>query len=514
MDSTSVNSRSCSYVAPVSVDLLETVPPSESVSTTSKALMTNAFFMESPESPSASLPEPLLRILWLALVAHLEVEARPLERTRVPDRADSLCLPHVVALLHEDLSHVRVQRVVLVVVIQDYQIPVPLEPSRVDHVAAVDGLDVPSLAGLDVHAVAERARPEPRMHLRAEPGDDAPLRRPRQPATEAAEPDRRPRGRLLRRRDLRQPLLLLGLEVPDEGLEAPRRLGELAHHPLVIRALVAHLREQHATPGPLAVDLGLLARGVRAEARELALARLLPGAAILQIRRRSTILLNQAGVQRGHAREVADGDGAGDRILAAQERRQRAALRVNLVHGPEPPRERLLLAGALRLEVPDLAPQRRDLALGLLDADIELRHLTLLFDEARLDLFELGEERGLARPRVGHAAPLLAQLLLRLLELLLLRLEGIVLPRLAGRRRGERGDEDGGERDPAPGPRHASLRPRASQPPKPPSSVPATMRSAMWCGRRNVRRGTPSVRLASGSRRGARAARASWPSSR
>src|SRR5919108_2659090 len=110
IDSTSVNNRSCSYVAALSVTLLAADPPSESVSTTSNAPVTNAFFMESPWPPlSAPLPEPLLGILRPALEAHLEVEARPLQRARVPDRSDPLALAHLVALLHGDLGDVRVE---------------------------------------------------------------------------------------------------------------------------------------------------------------------------------------------------------------------------------------------------------------------------------------------------------------------------------------------------------------------------------------------------------------------
>ena len=48
MDSTSVKSLSCSYVALPSVPLLATDPPIDSVSTTSSEPITNAFFMGSP----------------------------------------------------------------------------------------------------------------------------------------------------------------------------------------------------------------------------------------------------------------------------------------------------------------------------------------------------------------------------------------------------------------------------------------------------------------------------------
>src|SRR2546421_9572012 len=125
IDRTSVNSRSCSYVAPLSVPLLATEPPSDRVSTTSKEPITNAFFMESPRSriASAPLPEPLFGVLRLALVTHLEIEARPLQRARVPHCPDALSLPHVVAVLHHDIGAVRIPPVVLLRVGQDGQGP-------------------------------------------------------------------------------------------------------------------------------------------------------------------------------------------------------------------------------------------------------------------------------------------------------------------------------------------------------------------------------------------------------
>src|SRR6267143_657634 len=245
IDSTSVKSRSCSYVAPLYVPLLATEPPSERVSTTSKEPITNTFFMESPRSRIASAPlsEPLFGVLRLALVPHLEIEARPLERARVPHCPDALSLPHVVAFLHDDVGDVRVQRVVLVVVIQNDQVPVPLEPPRVHDVSREHGGHVAAFAGLDVAAVAERPRSDPRMHLSAARAHHPALRRPRQPAAERAKPPGgKGVGARLRRRDLGH-ASLLGLEVADERLQSSRRLSELAHHPLVVGALVADLRQ-------------------------------------------------------------------------------------------------------------------------------------------------------------------------------------------------------------------------------------------------------------------------------
>src|SRR5690349_6715059 len=144
--------------------------------------------MESPWLPlSAPCAEPLLGILGLALEAHLEVEARSLERPRVPDRSNLLALAHVVAFLHEDLGDVRVERHVLVVVIENDQVAVALEPARVDDVSAEDGAHLAPLAGLDVDPVTERTGAEARMDLRPVGRDDAALRGPGQAAAERAE---------------------------------------------------------------------------------------------------------------------------------------------------------------------------------------------------------------------------------------------------------------------------------------------------------------------------------------
>src|SRR5262245_55966386 len=170
IDRTSVNNRSCSYVAPESVPLLATEPPSDRVSTTSREPITNAFFMESPRSRTLSAPlsEPLFGVLRPALVPDLEIEARPLQRARIPHCSDALSLLHVVAFFHEDVGDVGIQREVLVVVIQDDQVSVTLEPSRVHDVPGEHRRNITSLAGLDVHAIAKRPRAEPRVHLSAE----------------------------------------------------------------------------------------------------------------------------------------------------------------------------------------------------------------------------------------------------------------------------------------------------------------------------------------------------------
>src|SRR5881394_668101 len=216
IDRTSVNSRNCSYVAPVSVPLLTAEPPSDRVSTTSSEPITHTFFMESPRARIAS--DPLLGVLRPPLVPHLEIEARPLEGARVPHCPDALPLLHVVAFLHQGLGDVRIERVVLVVVVQDDQVAVALEPSRIHDVPREHGRHITSLDGLDVHAIAKRPRAEPRMHLGAERAHHPALRRPRQPAAKQPESYRRSLGTRLRRRDLGQ-AALPGLQLADEGFQ-------------------------------------------------------------------------------------------------------------------------------------------------------------------------------------------------------------------------------------------------------------------------------------------------------
>jgi hypothetical protein len=89
---------------------------------------------------------------------------------------------------------------------------------------------------------------------------------------------------------------LLGLEVPDERLQPPGRLGELADHPLVVRPLVPDLCQKDPALGGICIDLGLLTLRLGAKTGEIALSCLFPTAAILQPVRRPTILLNETGV--------------------------------------------------------------------------------------------------------------------------------------------------------------------------------------------------------------------------
>src|SRR5881392_1653545 len=132
---------------------------------------------------------------------------------------------------------------------------------------------------------------------------------------------------------------------------------------------------------------------------------------------------------------------ARDRIVAAQDQRQRAALRVHPVHDPEAPGERLLLALTLPLEPRDLAPERGDVGLRALDASRESRDLRLLLRQALVDPLELGEQRRLAGARGRRLLALLLQTLLRLKELLLLALQRLVALLLRSRRPGERDEQ-------------------------------------------------------------------------
>src|SRR5207247_861458 len=113
-------------------------------------------------------------------------------------------------------------------------------------------------------------------------------------------------------------------------------------------------------------------------------------------------------------------------VVATQDERQRAALRVHPVHDPEASGERLLLASALPLEPHDLAAECGDVGLRPFDPGREPPDLRLLLPQALLDLLELGEQRRLAGPRGRGLLALLLQALLRLLALLLLALQRLV----------------------------------------------------------------------------------------
>src|SRR5260370_2100382 len=116
--------------------------------------------------------------------------------------------------------------------VEDNQVPVPLEPSRVDNLAGIDGRDLGPLARLDVDAVAERPRAEPGVDLRPVGADEAPLGWPGQLAPQGREPAGGRSG-LWRRRDPGRPPLPL-LEALGEGLEPPPRLRPVAPPPLVL----------------------------------------------------------------------------------------------------------------------------------------------------------------------------------------------------------------------------------------------------------------------------------------
>src|SRR2546427_9404985 len=207
-----------------------------------------------------------------------------------------------------------------------------------------------------------------------------------------------------------------------------------------------------------------------------------------------------------------DGDGAGDRIFAAQDRRRRAAWGVDGTSHGAPSRERVHLSGPLPLEPRDLPAEHLDVVLGLLDARLEPRDVALLGGEPALDLLELGQERCLARPRRGGTLPLLFELLLGLLKLSLLGLERVVAARLGGGRDDREQRKDRRERRAA----HNSRPARASHPPSAPSSVPAASSATTPIGVKNTICESPSVRLTRGSRRGAKRGevRTSVPSAR
>src|SRR5439155_384934 len=174
------------------------------------------------------------------------------------------------------------------------------------------------------------------------------------------------------------------------------------------------------------------------------------------------------------------------------------------VRGPERPRERLFLARAVTLDARDLGPQRTDVGPRPRDTHLEPGDLRLLVGQALVDLLELGEQRGLARARGRRLLALFLEALLGLLELLLLVLKGVVALGLRAQRDRDRDQQGEQHEDNGEGPGHrAHDFARASQPPRPPISAPASIRATRFAGDRKARLPRPSVRLTSGSRLGA-----------
>src|SRR5262249_55964400 len=253
-------------VRPPSGALVGTGPPSERVSTTSSELITNAFFMRFLRL--ASLPQPLGRVLRLALIANFEIETRSRQRARVAHGPDPVALAHLVTFLNQDIGNVRVEREVVVAVVEDDQVSVTLEPSCVDHVAGIDRVDLRALLRFDVDPVAERLRSKTGVHLRPERRNNPTLGGPGQTTSEGTE-SHSGRGAVCGRWCLCNPPLL-GLEISDERFEPPRRLAELTNHPFVVGSLVANFSKQLSTFSRLPVDLGLFLLGFGPKTRHLA----------------------------------------------------------------------------------------------------------------------------------------------------------------------------------------------------------------------------------------------------
>src|SRR5207245_11601280 len=112
------------------------------------------------------------------------------ELTCITHGAAPLPLSYGLTLARLDLRDVRVERVVLVSVVHDDQVPIPLEPPRIDDVARVHRGDFPTHRCLDVDAIPESPGPESRVHLHTEPPDGPPLGRPGQAALVAHAPVR------------------------------------------------------------------------------------------------------------------------------------------------------------------------------------------------------------------------------------------------------------------------------------------------------------------------------------
>src|SRR5262249_44984828 len=142
--------------------------------------------------------------------------------------------------------------------------------------------------------------------------------------------------------------------------------------------------------------------------------------AIRQDLGRHTILSNEAGVPRGQGGEMAQLKPPAHRVVAPQHDGHDPTPGPQLVESPQPAPPPLPPPGAARLRPADLALPLRDVALGPAHAAVQRRHLLALLGEPLVDGLELAQHAGLAPSGVGRLLPLLAELLLGLLQVALL----------------------------------------------------------------------------------------------
>src|SRR5690606_34603395 len=100
-----------------------------------------------------SAGEPGERIDGLSLLAQLEIEEGPLQRSRLPHRTDRGAALDLLAGLDVDPLQMPVEGVVAVAVVEDDEVAVAAEPLRPHHLPLVHGDHLGALWRANVDAV-------------------------------------------------------------------------------------------------------------------------------------------------------------------------------------------------------------------------------------------------------------------------------------------------------------------------------------------------------------------------
>jgi hypothetical protein len=265
------------------------------------------------------------------------------------------------------------------------------------------------------------------------------------------------------------------LKIPDERLQPPGCLGQLSDHPIVVRALVLDTSQKPLSLGRFPAGFGALLIDLGSQIGQVLLPRLQARLALGEALGSHTILSNQSSVHRGQRGEMPELHSLGDGIVTGEKNRERSTLGLELVEGPEPPLERLLLAEPLPTELADVRLEIADIRLGLPDPAVQRHHLLAPVRDPLVDGFELGKQPCFALLGV----PLLWRSSLRRLSAEIL----LLLPMSAPSRLSDAG-----------APARASARAAVARPIIPHFAVRPVMGAASWPGAHQSRPAPPRRR--------------------
>jgi hypothetical protein len=144
---------------------------------------------------------------------------------------------------------------------------------------------------------------------------------------------------------------------------------------------------------------------------------------------------------------MAQANGLRDGVIAREKDRQRTALNLQPMHGPQTLGHGVFLAGPLTLEAGNVVLEITYLGLGAQHPPVEQRHLLALLAQSPVNRLELSQETCLALPRFCGLRAFLLESLLRLLERVLLVTELRAVLLVLPRRRQSRGQHEEGEEE-------------------------------------------------------------------